>query len=121
LEIIMKTSQLIARAVASAAIAVCGSTLADALFFDEVHSFKGPQPATTRSEVREDRLDAEREQALLKYNDAKMGGPSGPDIGARGPAGSRYTGLTREEVRAELKEYQEAIQSGTIEDIYRPN
>ena len=98
----MKTRLLIAAAIALSAITTVGSAFADRP--DE-------EPAAvstkTRAEVRAE-LEQARAEGLLMHSGEHDGlraewGRSG--MGAAGVAGSRYSGRTREEVKAEAIEF----------------
>lgn len=96
----MKTRQLIAAVIALSAIATVGSTFADS-------SSEGPVAVSTktRAEVRAE-LEQARAAGLLPTEYGYEDEWRRPHKeGAMGVAGSRYTGRTREEVRAEAIEY----------------
>lgn len=120
LGVIMKTSQWIARIFASAALVASGSTFADVGMADGADSFKDFQSTKSRADVATE-LGAAKSQGLLSHGDVDTWALSRTpaDIGARGPAGSRYTGRTREEVRAELQEYRTSGQENSPNYIYR--
>ncbi|HYD94686.1 MAG TPA: DUF4148 domain-containing protein [Noviherbaspirillum sp.] len=117
----MKTSQWMTRIIASTAIAFCGSTFADAGSVGVGNSFSGFESTKSRAEVLAE-LDSAKAQGLLLHSEADLRqSGSAPNIGARGPAGSRFTGRTREEVRAELMEFRRTQQVSSPTDIYFPN
>jgi len=84
---------------------------------DHFSNFKSTK---SRAEVRSE-LDAARSQGLLSRGDADASTVMAPASGAHGVPGSRYSGRTREEVRAELDEYNRTLQDNPRGDIYRPN
>ena len=104
----MKTRALMAAAIALSAMATAGSTFADRPYPDE------PLPVSTKSraEVRAE-LDRARAEGLIM--DSERGEWARP--GASGVTGSRYSGRTREEVKAETKEYMKNYKS-SIDDMY---
>lgn len=107
----MKTRALMAAAIALSAMATAGSTFADHSYSDE------PLPVSTKSraEVRAD-LDRARAEGLIM--DSERGySNEWARPGASGVAGSRYSGRTREEVKAETKEYMKNYKS-SIDDMY---
>lgn len=116
----MKTSHWITRLVASAAVAVGAPAFADVGLMDGQDQFGSFTSTKSRAEVRSE-IDAARSQGLLSRGDADTSPVMESAIGARGVAGSRYSGRTREEVRAELDEYNRMHRGDPRGDIYRPN
>ena len=92
----MKTRHLIAAMIALSAITVGGSTFADRPTDDPI-----AVSGKTRSEVRAEFEKARADGSLM--NSGEYGYKS--ERGAAGVAGSRYSGLTREEVKAEAIEH----------------
>jgi hypothetical protein len=66
-------------------------------------------------------LAAARTNGLLSNGDVETWSASDSNIGARGPAASRYSMRTREEVRGELAEHQRTHTDNSPGDIYFPN
>lgn len=116
----MKTSQWITRLVASAAVAVGAPAFADVGLMDGQDQFSSFKSTKSRAEVRSE-LDSARSQGVLSRGDADTATERESAMGARGVAGSRYSGRTREEVRAELDEYNRMLRDNPRGDIYRPN
>lgn len=114
----MKTSVQMGLAVAAISI-VSGSCLAQPGIRDGADQFTDFHPGKTRAQVQQEYLDA-KAQGLLPRGDADRWttDASGMDIGARGPAGSRYQGLTREEVINELREYKRTYNPQDTSSIY---
>lgn len=115
----MKTSQWITTLVAVTAIGASGAALADVGMRDGEDSFRNFSPAKSRAEVRSE-LDTARTQGLLSRGDADTWADSETRIGPRGPAGSRYSARTRDEVREELMEYRRTHKGNEPGDIYYP-
>ena len=108
----MKTRPLIAAVIALSAFATAGSAFAD-------RPSDGPIAVSTKSraEVRAE-LDEARAAGLLMYGErGELNSWSRPGMGAYGVAGSRYSGRTREEVKAEAIEY---VKSGkpSFDEMY---
>jgi hypothetical protein len=116
----MKTSQWITRLVACGAIAASGSVFADVGLIDGQSDFSGLHSTKSRAEVRDD-LTAARSNGSLSNGDVETWSASDSNIGARGPAGSRYSMRTRDDVRSDLTEYQRSNTEKTPSDIYFPN
>lgn len=117
----MNTFQSIIRLVTSAVIAVSGSAFADVGMQDGADSFKDFKSTKSRAEVRGE-LDAARQQGLLNDGNSQYSSHGREaNTGVRGPAGSRYSVRTREEVQAELADYRRTHQENSSGDIYRPN
>ena len=117
----MNTFQSITRLVASAVVAVSSSAFADVGMLDGADAFKDFKSTKPRAEVRSE-LDAARHQGMLTDGNSQYSSHGREaNIGARGPAGSRYSARTREEVQAELADYRQTHQENTSGNIYRPN
>jgi len=117
----MNTFQSITTLIASAAIAASGSVFADVGLRDGDDSFKDFKSTKSRAEVRSE-LDAARQQGLLTDGNSQYSSNGREaNIGVRGPAGSRYSARTREEVQAELTDYRQTHQENLSGNIYRPN
>ena len=97
----MKTRQLIAAVIALSAIATVGST-----FADSPSDIPTAVSTKTRAEVRSELEQARAAGLLMMQGDRPyINEWARPDMGAMGVAGSRYSGRTREEVRAEAIEF----------------
>jgi hypothetical protein len=94
LEVDMKTRRLIG-SVAVLWTAAIGSAIAAAGY---THPTEGWKPSRTRAEVVTELKDA-RSQDVTLSSRRDIGAA---DVGARGPAGSRYSERTRDEVRTGL-------------------
>lgn len=110
----MKIRQLITAVITLSAITSVGSAFAD-------RPSKEPVAVSTktRAEVRAE-LDQARADGLLMLTDYDRirAGWGQPGMGAAGVTGSRYSGRTREEVRAEAIEYMQNPSPGHY-DMYR--
>lgn len=107
----MKTRPLIAAVIALSAIAFVGPTFADRASEEPVAS-----STKSRAEVRAELEQARKDGLLMHFGDGRyIDEWSRP--GAHGVAGSRYSGLTREEVRAEAIEHMKDFKSGS-DDMY---
>lgn len=116
----MKTSHAMTRCLAGVALALSGSAFGDVGMLDGADSFTDFKSSKSRAEVRGE-LDAARQQGLLTNRNTNIDSPgSEASVGARGPAGSRYTARTREEVQQELADHRRT-QQGNAPNIYRPN
>lgn len=115
----MKPLNMMSGLAAVAAFAASGTCMAQAGMADGADPFAGYQSTTTRAAVMQEYLDA-RAQGLLPRGDVEYSMPeaSRADIGARGPAGSRYQGRTRQEVIDELREYRRTHKPNDPKDIY---
>lgn len=94
----MKTRLMMAAVIAFAAMATVGSTFADRPSDDAV-----PMSTKTRAEVQAELEQARAAGLLMNAGDRYSDEWSRP--GAQGVAGSRYSGRTREEVKAEAIEH----------------
>jgi len=106
---------------AAAAIATAsGTCFADVGLLDGRDSFADFHSLKTRAEVHQEYLDARSQGLLRNSGNAEFSGPdtSGMDIGARGPAGSRYQARTREEVMDELRTYRQTHNPAETSSIY---
>lgn len=105
---------------AAAIFAASGTCFADIGIMDGSDSFANFQSTRTRAEVQQEYLDARSQGLLRNSGNAEFSGPdiSGMDIGARGPAGSRYQARTREEVMDELREYRQTHNPADTNSIY---
>src|SRR3712207_1005630 len=102
----MNVSKWAIRAVASATLAMTGTCIAEVGILDGADPWSGFKSNRSRADVQAEYADA-KTQGLLERGDAERWLPeSRMDIGARGPAGSRYSARTRGEVRSELIEYR---------------
>lgn len=113
----MKTRQLIGVAIALSALVTAGSAFAD-------RPYPPDEPAAmstkSRAEVRAE-LDQARQEGLLNMNEDEsynVWNRSNAGMGAQGVAGSRYSGLTREEVKAELKQYMKDHPFGLDDEMH---
>lgn len=108
------------RGLAAALFAASGTCIADVGILDGRDSFADFQSVKTRAEVHQEYLDAKSQGLLPSSGNAEFSGPqySSMDIGARGPAGSRYQARTREEVLDELREYQRTHDPRDTNGIY---
>lgn len=109
----MKTRLLIAAVIALSGIATVGTTFADS-------PSEGPAAMSTKSraEVRAE-LEQARSEGLL-MNSGERGYYdewNRSAIGAAGVEGSRYSGRTREEVKAEAIEHLKNYKPG-LDDMY---
>ncbi|MFC3107733.1 DUF4148 domain-containing protein [Undibacterium arcticum] len=96
----MKIRHLIAAVIALSAVATVGSTFAER-YSDEPVAVS----TKTRAEVQAELAQARAEGLLMNPGEGAYPDElTGPNIGARGVAGSRYSGRTRAEVRAELEQ-----------------
>lgn len=100
----MKTRQLIGVAIALSALVTAGSAFADRPYPpDEPAAMSTKSRADVRAEIEQARQDG---TLNMSENDSyNVWNRSNAGMGAQGVAGARYSGLTREEVKAELKEY----------------
>lgn len=107
----MKIRQLITVVIALSAITSVGSAFADRPSEDPI-----AVSTKTRAEVRAE-LEQARAGGLLMLTDYDRirAEWSQPKMGAAGVAGSRYSGRTREEVKAETMEYLKNHKPGTGE------
>lgn len=109
----MKTRLLIAAVIAVSGLATVGTSFADRPY---------DEPAAVSTKTREE-VKAELEQARsegLLMNSGERGyynESTGSSVGAMGVAGSRYSGRTREEVRAEAIEHLKTYKPG-LDDMY---
>lgn len=107
----MKTRSLIAAVIALSAIATVGPTFADRPSDEPIAS-----STKSRAEVRAE-LDQARKDGLLMHSGERGYYDEWARPGAHGVAGSRFSGLTREEVRAEAIEHMKDFKSGS-DDMY---
>lgn len=105
---------------AAAILATSGTCVADVGILDGRDSFADFQSVKTRAEVRQEYLDARSQGLLPNSGIAEFSGleSSSMDIGARGPAGSRYQARTRDEVLDELREYKRTHDPRDANSIY---
>lgn len=103
----MKTKTLMAAVIALSAMASASSAFADHAYPDD------PIPVSTKSraEVRSDMDRARAEGAMMNSEQGYLN--EGTRAGASGVAGSRYSTLTREEVKAETKAYMKSYDPRT--------
>lgn len=117
----MKTFQSITRLVAGAAIAVSGSAFAEVGMLDGADTFKDFKSTKSRAEVRGE-LDAPAYRGSLTDGNSEFSSQGrDANIGARGPAGSRYSVRTREEIQADLADDRRMHRENASGAIYRPN
>lgn len=109
----MKTRLLMAAVIALSATATVGST-----FADSPSEGLSAVSTKTRAEVRAE-LEEARAQGLLMDSGERsfINQWARPEMGAMGVAGSRYSGRTREEVRAEAIDYLKNYKPG-LDDMY---
>ncbi|MEO8407038.1 MAG: DUF4148 domain-containing protein [Oxalobacteraceae bacterium] len=105
LEATMKARVLIAAAIALSAMATVGSTFADRPSDEPVAG-----STKSRAEVRAE-LDQARAEGLLMNSGESGYSDEWTRSGAHGVSGSRYSGRTREEVKAETIEYMKTHDS----------
>ncbi|WP_420473302.1 DUF4148 domain-containing protein [Noviherbaspirillum sp. ST9] len=115
----MKVSNWKAGLAAGVVLAASGTCFAAVGLIDGADPFPNFQSTKSRAEVNQEYLDA-KAQGLLSHGDANLSPSNGAstDIGARGPAGSRYQARTREEVMEELREYQQTKKPNGTNDFY---
>ncbi|WP_151636141.1 DUF4148 domain-containing protein [Noviherbaspirillum aerium] len=116
----MKASYGTVGLAAAVAFAASGACFADVGLLDGGDAFANFQSTKSRAAVQQEYLDAKAQGLLPRSGNAEFSTPqtSGMDIGARGPAGSRYQARTREEVIEELHQYQRTPQPRGADDIY---
>jgi hypothetical protein len=115
----MKASKWTAGLAAAVALSASGVCIADVGIMDGKDSFTDFRSSKTRAEVQQELLDA-KDQGLLPRGGADSWNrdSSSADIGARGPAGSRYQARTREEVMDELRVHRLTHNPSNPSDIY---
>lgn len=116
----MKASHWTAGLAAAITLTVGGASIAEVGLMDGKDPFTHFQSSKTRSEVHQEYLDANAQGLLPRSGNAEYGGSdiSSRDIGARGPAGSRYQSRTREEVLDELREYKRTHNPNDPKGLY---
>lgn len=116
----MKASYGTAGLAAAVAFAASGACIADVGLLDGENAFANFQSTKTRAAVQQEYLDAKAQGLLPRGGNAEFWTPETPgmDIGARGPAGSRYQARTRDEVIEELHQYRRTPQPRGSDDIY---
>ena len=110
----MNTKLLLGSAGLLCAAAVAGPAFAEAGIRDGADQFSNFNSTKTRADVQ-------RDLALAKGEGTSVSIRDGDDMktkGAYGVAGSRYSGLTREEVNAELANSRKGPQRDYRDSIY---
>lgn len=97
----MKTRQWISGMVALSALLVAGTSFAGPEMRDGEDLFSDFKSTKSRAEVRSE-MEAVRAQSVQRSDRIA----SDRDIGARGVAGARYSGRTRDQVHDELIQHQ---------------
>jgi hypothetical protein len=111
----MKTRLLIAAVIALSAIATVGSTFAESIYPPEGSAAVSTK---TRAEVKAELEQARKDGLLMNSGEGGyINEWTRPTIGAQGVAGSRYSGRTREEVKAEAIEVTKNNKPG-MDDMY---
>jgi hypothetical protein len=123
----MKTAHWNAVLVAFSAIAVTGTTFAATGTYDGKNDSSSSNSTLSGAEVRTGLAASQPRGALLREGEAegswntRTWNSNRDDVGARGPAGARYTERTSDDVRRELTEHNRSQQQNRVKETYYIN
>lgn len=103
-----------------AATVVSGAVFADGGLRDGEDYFSHFSSSKSSADVSAE-FDAAQADGMVSYGENDTFSNRDSNIGARGPAGSRFSTLTREEVVADLIEHQASQDRNPNSDIYYGN
>ena len=110
----MNTKYLLGSVGIACATILTGSALAEVTTRDGADQFADFRSSITRADVRSEFARSNGEGTSVSMRD----GEDAKAPGARGVAGSRYSGLTREEIRTELANSRRQAPGDRLGSIY---